>query len=195
MVYQKYELNHDKISVFDHTRVKSTIVIEIIKKFNLINVTDCGCAEGALLSYIKQEIPHINATAYNLSNDEIDRNIKNIKFAIGNIFNINEENDCCLLFAVIHHMLGQVKNKDLVMKKLIFLIQKFGIIEVPLENDALLKMWIDKNTENPDLYSVLSNKQKFIEWIEPYFEIIEEHIIDYNNSKDLNRIAFVIKKK
>jgi hypothetical protein len=209
--YQYLEINREnKLSLNLHTKFKWD---KFMKLYNLhVNynndiietVVDYGCSIGGIGLKIAQDYPKIKVTLNNINDSELKicRKLKNELF-LNNII-INDENvrfiqnkyDVTMYYAILHHIL-----KNETMENIIELINiqtnKYSIIELPFGNDALLcNVMKDGIVNYNDTFYYLENIEYFIKKINKYFDVLEYEKIDYGeNSKDLNRFLFILKKK
>jgi hypothetical protein len=111
-----------------------------------------------------------------------------------NITNDNNSYDVCLYFAILHHIL-KVMTFDDIIKMVLKQTKKYAIIELPFDNDILLKTVMNNGTLNYDLtFGYLKNVDTFTEYISKYFTLHNITKIDYKTN-ELNRFSFTLEKK
>lgn len=206
--YQIIDVINGVIHLKNHTLEKYVTVIKNVfnqpNSNNIKTVLDAGCALGG----IGLKIATINGiekvTLNNVTKSELNTskeiaklcNISNIEFSDDNIFNIKDNYDLTMYFALIHH-LSRVKDITNILQMIRDQTNLYTVIEIPIKGDVLLDKIVEASKiENPwiNRYKVLSSVNELSEQIETIFDVLSIYKIEYG-SDDLNRYAFVCKTK
>lgn len=202
--YQHYDINeHGIILLRSHTLEKYKIFEKLLCLINdkISTLVDYGCCIGGIGLKIAQCNPLLSVTLNNITKSELvicKENvdllcIKNVLVENKNVFDDNNTYDVCMYFAILHHIL-KTHTMDEIITMLCKQVNKYAIIELPFDNDALLLKVIEYNSIDYDHgFYYLRDTFTFSTKIKEYFEIMYSGKINYE-SDDLNRHVFILKK-
>lgn len=202
--YQYIEISKEgNIMLGNHTLDKFTIVKNFIglvgmDEFSLI---DYGCSIGGIALSVAQMWPRSKVFLNNITRGELvicnkikkDLLISNAVIENKNIVSDERVYDICLYFAILHHILKNMKFDD-VMKMVLRQVGRYAVIELPFGHDALLSTVKNgARLRYEETFCFLENIDVFKEKIEKYFTVRDIIKMDYKND-NLNRYAFVLEK-
>jgi len=202
--YQHLDIDrYGIINLRSHTLEKFNTVMPILNKFNDdFSIVDYGCSLGGIGAKIAQLFPSSTITLNNITSNEIlicneiitKLHLCNVSVSTINAIDVVEQYDVCLYFAILHHVMKSI-TFDQVINLVSTQTKKYAIIELPFENDVLLKNVInDRITNYNETFAFLESIDKFADKIKDTFNIIDQIKINYG-SPDLNRVAFILEKK
>lgn len=203
--YQSIDIDRGgKLHLKGHTLDKFAIVKNLLEKVKISNFSliDYGCSLGGIGSSVASLYPEAKIYLNNITKNELqicNEIVKNsllMNVTITDINLVNDKNsyDICLYFAILHHILKH-KTFDQVINIILKQIKKYAIIELPFGYDALLKKVAeDRSIDYDKSFRYLEDIDIFKNEICKYFEILDIIKIEYLNSPDLNRYAFVLMK-
>lgn len=201
--YQNINIIDGYINIQSHTLKKYTYAKEILDLNNHItSVIDYGCSIGGIGLRIAQDYPHVKVSMSNIDDFEVNTcsdfiqcsRLKNITVKKENVVDSQNSYDLTMYFALIHHVL---KNKTIsyVIDMVYSQTNIFSIIEVPIGNDALLKMVKENGVvDYQNSFKYLESIDLFLDIFSSKFKILKVDNIIYPNSPDLNRHVFIFKK-
>lgn len=203
MVYCHFVVNGDnKIELTNHTARKYATAVSGIREAGLelcsFTAADMGCAEGAIGAMVAQEF--VEAEVLLINQDEAEcatiealiENRPRLQVAKKRVQDLETfyKFDVTMWFSVLHHLLASL-SPTRVLECVRRHTHVVATIEVPIASDGLLSLWRAR-VEDPSVYSVLDSVETVIEWLQTKFKRVEyAGKIEYDNSPDLDRHAFI----
>jgi hypothetical protein len=206
MSYQHFRFDGDgSIHLSGHTLLKLGVACDAVRSaepHGVVRVADVGCAEGAIGIAVAQAFPNALVTLINGSadeKDEVERALLSCSSSLRGRLDFlqawaqdlpgDASYDVTLWFAVAHHLLDAL-GSDALLNLLGRLTRCVAVVEVPVGDDALLKLW--KARHGAQHYRVLASVETAVAWLGQRFSVTSSRPIEYGEmSTDLSRHAIV----